>query len=100
MNRREAQRLLTNLEFIKAFAEGQTIQCRQLGKEKWEDLGDTGYFDGEYVEYRIKPRPIEGWVNLYKDGTAGSMWPTRELAEERASAQVIKCVFVREVEGK
>jgi hypothetical protein len=99
MNRREAQSLLTNLEFVKAFAEGQSIQCRQKGTEEWLDLNDP-CFDGADIEYRTKPGPIEGWVNVYPDGKSAVFHSTRQRADDASVHGRIKCVFVREVEGK
>ena len=55
---------------IAAHRDGKAIQFRRHGDSKW-----TGYLDGNSPEwlfsicdYRIKPEPLECWVNVYPNG--------------------------------
>jgi len=71
MNRERAKELLP---IIQAFAEGKAIQFRLEGlngDHSWNDLLEdermTVTFPAEDYEYRIKPEPMEIWVNVYPD---------------------------------
>lgn len=97
MNRSEAKRLLDNLEFVKAFADGQDIQVRRYPDAEWENVIDSS-FCSMSAEYRIKPRPIEGWANVYENGHTG-LYPTKAKADASAWSGRIRCVFMREVEA-
>lgn len=97
MNRSEAKRLLANLEFLKAFAEGQDVQARCYTTKEWVDMNNPTFMSTD-VTYRIKPRPIEGWVNVYEGGLSG-LHSTKASADANAKVGRIKCVFMREVEA-
>ena len=58
MNRERAKELLP---IIEAFADGETIQRYVLSRE-WEDVTTGAPFDDD-VDYRIKPKPREFWIN-------------------------------------
>ena len=51
MTREEAKEMLP---IIQAYAEGKTIQYRNIEGE-WEDIEEPSF--SEYIEYRIKPEP-------------------------------------------
>ena len=59
---------------LQAAKEGKLIQYRITdfaGKASgWEDA-QCPCFDFTRCEYRIKPEPMEIWVNVYPDGTVG-----------------------------
>ena len=78
---------VTRLEgrLLQILADGATIpylvhpkQCRKLKPKKEVSL-------------------VEGWVNVYNDGTVGSIWNTKENAKKQSTDGVAKTVFVREV---
>ena len=66
MDRNAAKNILENIEMVKAFAQGKTIQMRYLcdGVDFWKDKQDP-LFTGHPENYRIKPEPleIEVWYN-------------------------------------
>lgn len=47
-------------EVIKAWADGKLIQ-RQVNNDGWDDwrYKDTPPFDALYIEWRVKPEPVE-----------------------------------------
>jgi hypothetical protein len=47
---------------------------------------------------RPKRKRIEGWVNVYPDGSA--LLKTKELADSIASSNRVACIKVREVKEK
>lgn len=100
MDRKQAQTLLSNLDILKAYAEGQDVQYRcKDDDEQWREV-NTPSFTFDHCDYRIKPRPIEGWVNVYEDGDFGALHGTKALAEAAiAPSGVARTVFVREVEN-
>lgn len=99
MTRSEAKVLLSNLDVLKAYAEGQHIQYRHGGDPDsvWRDA-QAPAFNTPLVDYRIKPRPIEGWVNVYEDGSMGVLHGTKTRAAEAGSTSPRRIIFVREVE--
>ncbi len=48
-----------------AFTDGKEIQVNN-GDGDWRDQDTFGFFNE--FEYRIKPTPLECWVNVYRDG--------------------------------
>jgi hypothetical protein len=99
MNRERAKELLP---IIQAFAEGKIVQARQIGGE-WLNIYDPyfGYPANDKIEYRIKPEPLECWVNVYEDGGIG-VYETEEEANVHASIggshrPDVKVVHMREV---
>lgn len=98
MNRSEAQVLLSNLDVLKAYADGQDIQYKCKDRdEQWREVITPSFTLGHY-DYRIKPRPIEGWVNVYEDGSLGTVHGTKAEALDRGDS-AMRTVFVREVEA-
>jgi hypothetical protein len=80
---------------MQAFERGEAVEFRDNTEAHWNDsrvpIWGWGYYD-----YRIKPKLIEGWVNLYPDGTL-SLYERRESADKFANSNRIRCVKVREV---
>ena len=89
MNRERAKELLP---VIQAFAEGKTVQIKY--GDGWEDLGEPVFdFSGEY---RIKPEPLECWVNVYP--TAIDSFQSKKSAENNSGTRAIRiAVHMREV---
>jgi len=65
MNRERAKELLP---IIQAFAEGKMIERfgTETGQAQWEITDNLVFVEG--VMYRIKPEPMEIWVNYREDG--------------------------------
>ena len=55
---------------ITAHKEGKTIQFRWRSEIKWQDTACPAWNFGDH-DYRVKPEPLEIWVNVYSDGTIG-----------------------------
>lgn len=98
MTREEAKQLLP---FITAFAEGENIEYFALSPldPEWRDNAELG-FNPAY-KYRIKPKPVKGWVNIYRHespesfhGTCSAVHPTKEQADKTAGIHRIACVEI------
>lgn len=50
---------------IQAYTEGKTIQYKGCSG-KWADVNEPAFLDS--YSYRVKPEPIERWVNVYVGG--------------------------------
>ena len=62
------------IKVMQAFEDGKKIQSSYGGK--WEDNCDPRW-DWPKVEYRIKPEPLELWVNFFPNNlplTEGSLY--------------------------
>jgi len=96
MNRERARELLP---IIQAFADGKDIQFHNISADRWLDCADEGdvLFDRPPKFYRVKPEPLECWVNVY---TEGNMFinTTEKNAKYRAGDDAIRiAVHMREV---
>jgi hypothetical protein len=82
---------------MQAFERGEAVEFRDNTEAHWNDsrvpIWAWGYYD-----YRIKPKLIEGWMNVYPGGNGG-LYESREDADRhsRFSQRRIRCVKVREV---
>lgn len=98
MNAEETRRAA---QVMLAAAEGKKVQRRRLPNgTAWQDCLPLHAWDWFSFDYRVKPEPLEGWVNVYPD-TAGryiSFHSTKENADRSASDARIRCVKMREVE--
>jgi len=63
MTRETAEKLLP---LIKAYVGGEIIQYKY--NSKWVDAASPAFDDES--EYRIKPKPLELWVNVYEHGSS------------------------------
>lgn len=81
------------LPLVQALAEGKTIQNVDL-KGSWRDLNDPAFADPP-DRYRVKPEPLEVWLNLYPGfnglpETCGEfIYKSAELAKKMASSSCI-----------
>ena len=58
-------------EIQQAFLDGTDIVKRYLGCKAdtlWNDCVDIEAFDWGNYDFKIKPKPMEIWVNIYADG--------------------------------
>jgi hypothetical protein len=96
MNREQAKQFLP---IIQAFADGETIQMRRNGE--WGDMVlEDPFFNSGPECYRIKPKPLEGWVA--ESGHAPettTIYPTREFPDRMVTNYPgeYRVVKVREV---
>ena len=89
MTREQTRRII---EVEQAYVDGKEIE------ENWGAgwcLSNEPSWEWQRCNYRIKPTPIEGWMNVYP----GSVFKTFEEARDRAPlSDEIKTIKVREVE--
>jgi hypothetical protein len=88
------------LPVIQAYAVGLTIQVRANKWEKWENATEHVTFYLEPECYRIKPEPIERWVNFYKYPNASHVHASRGDADKAADDRRIACIKVTFEEGE
>ena len=98
MDRSQAQKLVENIDVIKAFAEGKAVQYRRTPDSSWKDVCNPSFGLGA-ENYRIKPKLAEGWVVVYQNGAMGYVHGTETKAEVIATyGPGTRVVFMREVE--
>lgn len=95
MTRETAKLIIANEPFIRAHAEGKTIQVFNTNNGSWYD-NDSPSFNAQPEHYRIKAEPREFFVNIYPSGKL-CIHPTREDANRMARAALFDCIKVREV---
>lgn len=93
---------MTNKEIIavvQAAERGEVIEFRKRKRtmDAWFIASPPLWEFGE-CDYRVKPRPLEGWLNEYPTGGTSALYPTKEIADAKADHDRIRCVHVREVE--
>lgn len=73
---------------LQHFEAGGKVQVKSINPHitKWEDT-DHPLWDFVNQAYRIKPKPLELWVNVYDDGAIGSAnYSRREATVVRGEA--------------
>ena len=88
---------------IAAHRDGEAIQIRGHGDSPWTEVqdGDSPRWLFALCDYRIKPEPLECWVNVYGDGSSTS-YRTEERARQQNSIHfkpVRIAVHMKEVES-
>lgn len=99
MNREQARTLLSNINVVKAFADGLDVQYRheQYTQGKWKDMVGPNFTHSD-TEYRIKPEPIEKWMVITPNGLTLWVYPSKEDAERHIkNTRIGKIVHMREV---
>jgi len=76
-------------------ADGKQLQHRIGDGCPWSD-DNLMYIEPHLYEYRVKPEPIERWVNVFPDGYS-TVWAKEEYAK-RNSGNTGRTVHMREVE--
>jgi len=90
MTRERAREILP---IIAAFAEGKTVQFEF--NRSWHDAPDPDF--GAHSVVRIKPAPLECWVNYYPNN-GRTVHNTGESAKECRLDNFVRTVHMREVE--
>lgn len=70
--------------------------CCSEAEREWADDPNPSW-DFFRSEFRVRPKPIEGWVNVYPQAHP-MFYRSLEEANDAASPNRIRCVHVREVE--
>jgi hypothetical protein len=84
---------MKHADVVRAYLDGKVIQSRH--HRGWLDLEDTPKFYPEY-QYRVKPEPVECWVNVYTDPFDVSFHTTRGAAVKHCSSRG-RTILMREV---
>ncbi len=85
------------IEVVTAFKNGKKIECRNKVCGTWVDA--TPDWNFYHYDYRVKPEPMELWVNVYDDGS-GMGYTNKASALNRAGMYFArKAVLFREVIG-
>ena len=92
--------LKEKIEVMQAALDGEEIECIVLGKpqDKWEEIRYTTslVWDWLHEDYRIKPKPLEFWVNVCHRSNFVSHY-SRQDAINATCPDCIKIIKVREV---
>lgn len=84
-------------DVICAWANGETIQYYLMNQ--WSDYEGTNTPDFNSVQWRVKPKSVTVWVNIYTDGLL-STWPTKDEADKWAMRDRAACVPLTYTEGE
>jgi hypothetical protein len=58
------------IEVMQAHLDGKDIECRESGEHEWENINTKEpVWNWVHFDYRIKRRPREFKLQLFKDGT-------------------------------
>ena len=80
---------------LQAFERGEVIEYRPKNSQRWgsaEPIWNFSQFD-----YRVKPKPREWWLNVYKTSVCSHGSRAEADREQDNVARRIDCVHVREV---
>ena len=80
---------------ILALLNGETIQYKSKATEEWEDCYDPSFI--EAYEYRVKPKVVECWANVYNNGSF-AFHDTESAAKSHATSNAMR-VAVKLVEA-
>ena len=95
----ERQELVDRLRALAdGIEDGQTIQTLDYGE--WKDRGET-YFKvwlDNARHTRVKPKPLEGWVNMYDEYSCPAFHLTEHDAKKNVGTGAVRiAVHMREV---
>lgn len=84
---------------MQAYVDGKIIQCARAEADSskwWVPVSPS--WNWTVYKYRIKPELLEKWVIVYGDGSWGSVYATKEEAEEDAYIdEAMRVALMREV---
>ena len=86
------------IDVVTAFRDGKAIECIfKIGSDPiWGSLSPQHEFDFSRFNYRVKPKPMELWVNIYPDEKL-TFYLSREEADKLKAPNRIRRIRVREV---
>jgi len=85
------------IEVMQAFLAGEEIEFATAGDDDWETTRDFIItWDWNGLDYRVKPKPREFWVNVY-EGISCAIHQTEDRAVHHRGKSCIKTIHVREV---
>jgi len=83
-------------EYVAAFEQGKTVQFQTGPCGDWHDMEPKIPWYPSYT-YRLKPKPLECWANVYPDG--GITYYSSELQASRPAVAVAVRLAVHMVEA-
>lgn len=93
----DQERVKALLPIIEAYARGEEIEI--MGYDgKWKSIINPGW-DARAASYRIKPKPLEFWTNVYCECPLrfGYHHATKDAAKRLAGAEALRIAHFREV---
>lgn len=96
--------LKEKIEVMQAALDGADIEMVRITAPADEDewnLTNNPVFDWNNFNYRIKPKPLEFWVNVYDSVVPYDSYETEKEAKDRAGRnngiKLIKTIKAREI---
>ena len=89
------------LDIIAAYVAGKEIQQGGCWDSTWDKAvicGEGHQFNFEAFDYRIKPKPLERWINVCDTAQDDQAYETKEIAR-MAACKSCRTVHMREVLG-
>ena len=88
---------------LTAYKNGEQIQSKH-GNYEWQ-YNASPIWDFANTEYRVKPKPLELWVNIYSNNKYGINTTARDAATARSATSssdyphnIIRCAHMVEVD--
>ena len=99
---KDSKELARHIDAMLAFQNGKDMEYCKLEPHgyEWTTLRKNGTlsFNWQTYDYRIKPKPREFWLNLYRnDGHSFVVHKSEETAKRAADPDLKKTIKVREV---
>ena len=96
-----AKSLEEKIAVMQAALEGETIQMKHNNAETWTDWlysNSELSWNWNIADYRVKPEPIVGYLNVYPYASFGYLYPTAKKALEYqyAEGRLVKMMEVVE----
>jgi len=91
--------LKTAVEVAQALERGEVVECHYIGaRDIWAKVNPSNWlWKPDWYTYRIKPKPLEFWVNAHPDNTV-SVFHTKESAKKFDNGNLSRvAVHMREV---
>ncbi len=87
------------IEVLEAAERGEEIQSRKHLGGVWTTVPDVRNiaWDFFHQDFRVKPKLLEGWANVYKKTVGHKLFKTRREAQYNAGLDVSRPVLMREV---
>lgn len=60
--------LKEKIEVMQAALDGEKIEQQHFTEDRWVNVAGNISWNWNAMDYRIKPKPLEFWVNVYDDG--------------------------------
>lgn len=81
MNFDDQQRTIDQINIMKAYTEGKSIQWKAIESNIWTDCRSSPSWDWSNHEFRVKSEPKEVWINTWPHGEI--IWHDPESAKKQ-----------------